>query len=243
MTSESGALLIAFIAGILTFFSPCILPLIPSYLCYITGFSADELKQRDNRKVIMSSLLNSCFFVVGFSFVFISLGISASLLGRFLVQIADLLRLIGGLVIIFFGLIISGIFKFSFMNIEKRFTIRNKPLGYAGAVLVGMAFSFGWVPCVGPILSSILVAAGTSHNIAEGIVLLAAYSLGLGIPIMITSVAFNYSLTFIGRISNYVGLISKISGILLIILGLLVMGDSLNYLMRIISPLFKFRGI
>ena len=243
MNAADISILIAFFAGVLSFFSPCILPLIPSYLCYITGFSVDDLASGDIKRVVKDSFIGSVFFVLGFSLLFIALGVGVSFLGKIFIPIANLLRIVGGFVIIFFGLVIAGFFKIRFLQIEKRLTIKNKPLGYFGAFLVGMAFSVGWTPCVGPIISSILIVAGTGQSVVKGFLLLTAYSLGLGLPIIASAIAFDYLLTFFRKIRNYMNLISIISGSLLIILGILVVTDNFSYLMQVIAVFFNFKGI
>lgn len=241
MISDNVSLFIALLAGTLTFFSPCVLPLIPIYLSLITGFSVDELMNADQKKILLLyTFIRSVLFVLGFSLVFIAFGVSVSFISKIFINVQDILRIFGGIVIIFFGLLIGGFLRIDFLNRTLKINIQNRSLGYFGAFLVGAAFSFGWTPCVGPILSSILIVAGTKHSVVQGFLLLSAYSIGLGLPIIISAVAFNYLLTFFRFIKKYINLISLISGIFLIILGLLVLTDNFSYLMNIISWGFKF---
>lgn len=238
MNSNDISILFAFTAGLLTFFSPCILPLIPSYLSFITGFSVDELMAADNKKILRTSVISSIFFVAGFSAVFIMFGLGASLIGQFLIRINDFIRVIGGIIIIFFGLVIMGVFRIKFLEIDKRVSIRNKGFGYIGALLVGMAFSFGWAPCVGPMLSSVLIVAESQQSVIAGFFLLLAYSMGLGIPIVISATAFSYLLSLSSKLKQYMNIVSIISGILLIILGLIVLMDGLGYVIAVITSIF-----
>ncbi|MFC1767932.1 cytochrome c biogenesis CcdA family protein [Candidatus Margulisiibacteriota bacterium] len=243
MNTGEVSIIIAFLAGVLTFFSPCVLPLIPSYLCYITGFSVYDLMNKKDKKVLKEAFISSVFFVLGFSIVFIALGTGVSFLGRYFLGVVDILRIAGGLIIIFFGLVIAGILNVPFLKAEKKLMVANKPFNYTGAMLVGMAFSVGWVPCVGPILSSILIVAGTGNSVLRGFLLLSAYSLGLGLPIIASAVAFNYLLTFFKKIKKYMNIISMVSGILLVILGLLLITDALTYLMALLYSVFDYKGI
>ncbi len=156
---------LAFAAGVLSFLSPCVLPLVPSYMAFITGLSFDELTQEHpKRRVRKITLSHSMLFILGFSFLFASLGASATLLGQFLASYRETIRVMGGVLVIFFGLFISGVFSFRFLQQEKKFHFHGKPLGYLGSLLVGLAFAAGWTPCVGPILSSILLYATTSKT-------------------------------------------------------------------------------
>ena len=243
MNSGDVSIFVAFLAGILTFFSPCVLPLIPSYLAYITGSTVNELAHEGNKETTKKALISSIFFVLGFSIVFIALGIGISSLGKAFMPIEKIFRIVGGFLIIFFGLMIGGFIKLKFFEMEKRFTLKSKPLGYFGALVVGMAFSLGWVPCVGPILSSILIVAGTKQSVAQGFFLLSSYSLGLGLPIIASAVAFNYFLSFFGKIKQGIRYVSLISGLLLILLGILVITDNLTYLTQLAASIFRFKGI
>ena len=180
------SLLIAFAAGLLSFVSPCVLPLVPSYLIYITGLSLEELtSQADRSRMRATIVLNSLFFILGLTVVFVAFGASASLVGRLLMTYQDFLRKAGGVLIVIFGLYVMGVLKLNFLMTEKRIHLQSRPAGYFGSVLVGMAFAAGWTPCVGPILGSILMLAGTSDSTSmmTGVKLLSSYSLGIGLPL------------------------------------------------------------
>jgi cytochrome c-type biogenesis protein len=236
--SSDLSLYIAFGAGLLSFLSPCVLPLLPSYLAFITGLSFEELTSEEaqgkRRKTI---LLHSFMFVLGFSSLFTALGASASYLGQFLAAHRDTIRIAGGILIILFGLFISGIFSFDFLQREKKFHLQNKPLGFLGSYFVGLTFAAGWTPCVGPILSSILLFASTQQDIWSGLFLLLAYSLGMGLPFLICSVALNTFLTTFRKTARHIGVITKIGGALLILVGILLLTDSLSYLSELFSQL------
>jgi len=183
---EKVSLLMAFGGGLLSFFSPCVLPVIPSYISYITGISFEDLTgEQDRRRIRMVTLKNSLLFIAGFSFVFILLGASSSFLGSVLFEYQEAVRKIGGVLIVIMGCYIAGILKIGFLSRDKRLHLRNKPAGLLGSFLVGIAFAAGWTPCIGPILGSILLYAGTAGSVASGIELLTAYALGLGLPFLL----------------------------------------------------------
>ena len=223
MTPTSNiSIFIAFTAGLLSFVSPCVLPLIPSYLTYITGVSFDELVDPQEKLVRRQTLIHSLLFILGFSLVFTVLGASATYIGNFFRQNQDLIRKIGGLIVIVLGIHISGVIKLKFLEKEKRLELKNRPLGYLGSVIVGIAFAAGWTPCIGPILASILLYASTSQKMVDGIILLVAYSLGLGVPFLISALAFNTFLAYFAKISRYLRVISIVSGIFLIVIGMML---------------------
>ena len=230
MFAESVSFPAAFIAGLLSFFSPCVLPLIPSYFSFICGYSIEELTA-DNvsslrRKVFISTL----FFVSGFSFVFILMGASASVLGNLFFTYKGSVRFIGGIVIVLLGIHLTGLFRFRGLDFEKRFHIENKPLQIFGSFLIGMAFAAGWSPCIGPLLGSILILAGNQDTIGEGVALLGIYSLGLAIPFIIFSIGINYMFLFIAKVKKVLKYLNPVAGIILIIVGLLLITDNLNLL-------------
>ena len=220
------SIFIAFGAGILSFFSPCILPLIPSYLCFITGLSMGELRSIEGRNRTMENLRKilwqTILFIFGFSFIFVSLGATASFLGSIISTHEKIIRLVGGSVIIILGLHVAGVFNIKGLEYEKRFHLRSKPAGMLGSFLVGLVFAMGWTPCVGPVLAGILGLAGVEKTIVRGVALLTAYSLGLGIPFLLTAVAMNLFLNLFGRIKKYFKAISVVSGLLLITIGILI---------------------
>jgi len=215
---------IAFTAGVLSFFSPCVFPLIPSYIIYITGITLKDFSESGDRgRVRKETVVNSLLFIFGFSLVFVSLGAAASLIGQLLFQYRDVIRIVGGVIIIIFGLYITGAFRLSFLDLERRFHLKVKPAGYFGSFLVGITFAAAWIPCIGPILGSILILAGTTRTLHSGISLLIFYSLGLGLPFFITSLVLNSALVYFKRIEKYMGLIAKISGIFLALIGILLL--------------------
>lgn len=218
----------SFLAGITTFLSPCVLPLIPAYLSLITGYSLDELKTSErNFKPI---ILNTIFFVSGFTVIFTLLGASATYLGSLLVEKRDLVRTIGGIVIILLGVHLTGIYRFKFLYQEKRVHLKSKPFGYVGSFIAGLAFASGWTPCVGPILSSILILASTQETVAKGMFLLFVYSLGLGIPFFLVALAVNRFLLIFAKAKRFIHLTEIIGGVILILLGILLVTNKLHLL-------------
>jgi cytochrome c-type biogenesis protein len=218
--TPSLGLMISFTAGLLSFLSPCVLPLIPSYVTFITGMSLDEV-QRARRATLVHSLL----FVAGFTLVFLALGASATLLGRALLAYRDWISRVGGVLIVVFGLYLLGVFNIGLLARERRVHIADKPLGYLGTLLVGMAFAAGWTPCIGPILGSILIYTSSSADLGRGILLLLAYSLGLAIPFLLASVAIGRFFTAFARFRPHLAWVSRAGGVLLVIIGLLLVTD------------------
>ena len=234
--TQDLSLFIAFAAGLLSFLSPCVLPLVPSYVAFITGLSFEELTHEHSKQKLRRIILShSLLFILGFSVLFTALGASASLLGQFLSEYRDAIRIIGGVLIILFGLFISGIFSLSFLQQEKKFHLQHKPIGYIGTFFVGVTFAAGWTPCVGPILSSILLYASTAENMLSGIFLLLAYSLGLGLPFFACSLALNTFLAAFQKARRYIGVFTKIGGVLLILVGILLLTNSFVFLNDLLS--------
>jgi cytochrome c-type biogenesis protein len=233
---EEVSVLIAFAAGFLSFISPCVLPLVPSYITYITGVSFQDLSDQEIRKKVKwTTLIHSCLFILGFSTVFILMGASASYLGQILSKYQTWIMKIGGVLIILLGIhFILQIFPF--LQIEKRFEMKRKPLGYLGSFLVGIVFAAGWTPCIGPILSTILIYASTSQQMTTGIILLASYSLGLGIPFLLASLAFNLFLSTFEKIRRYMKVIIFVSGFFLIGVGILLLTGTF----RVVTDYFNF---
>ncbi len=219
--------LIAFSAGLLSFVSPCVLPLVPSYLTYITGVSFHELTGAGAKaKLRWVTVSHSLLFILGFSAIFILMGASASYLGQLLTQYQYWIMKAGGVLIIILGISFTGIINLPFLQIEKRFELRKKPLGYMGSFLVGVAFAAGWTPCIGPILSTILLYASTSKNFMTGVLLLSIYSAGLGVPFLLSSLAFNSFLSAFEKIKRYMRVITIVSGLFLIGIGILFLTDT-----------------
>ena len=235
---QEVSVLIAFAAGFLSFVSPCVLPLVPSYITYITGVSFQDLTDQETRKKVKwTTLIHSCLFILGFSTVFILMGASASYLGQVLSKYQTWIMKIGGILIILLGIhFILQIFPF--LQIEKRFEMKRKPLGYLGSFLVGIVFAAGWTPCIGPILSTILIYASTSQQMTTGIVLLASYSLGLGIPFLLASLAFNLFLSTFEKVRRYMKVIIFVSGFFLIGIGILLLTGTF----RVVTDYFNFLG-
>jgi len=221
---------VAFSAGVFSFLSPCVLPLVPSYLSFVAGMSLQGLQGEKTAKVRRVIFLNAVLFILGFSAVFIALGASFSLLGQLLLGSIDLVRKAGGILIILFGLFIAGILKLPFLMRERRVQLQERPSGYFGAVLVGAAFGAGWIPCVGPILGSILTLAGTSETAGRGVVLLSAYSLGLGVPFLLSALALNGFTRFFQRFRPYMRLVEVGAGFLLVLIGVLLFTGYLTLL-------------
>ncbi len=219
---ESLGVAVAFSAGLLSFLSPCVLPLFPSYLSFITGMSVDRLaadvSAGSRRRVILHSLA----FIAGFSLVFIALGASFSAAGRFLLDYREWIRIAGGLLIIVFGLYIAGILRIGIFGRSRQIEIKTKPAGYIGTFAVGVTFAIGWTPCVGPILGSILSLAGTAETVRKGIGLLMAYSAGLALPFFLSSLALGGFLKFFKRYRAAMPVVERVAGVLLVLVGLLV---------------------
>ena len=235
--NQEVTLLAAFAAGFLSFVSPCVLPLIPGYISFVSGVSVEEM--RADAAPATSRLqvfLTSLAFVIGFSLVFVALGASATAIGKFLFARLPLFSKIAGAVLIVFGLHTMGVFRLGFLDTEKRVHSQRKPAGPIGAVLVGVAFAFGWTPCIGPILGGILAIAGSKNSVAEGVTLLAVYSLGLGIPFLLTSLAINQFFGAAKRIRRYYHAIELASGALLIVIGVLIISGELTIITRALQP-------
>tara|TARA_B100000945_G_C20399477_1_gene606580 strand:+ start:523 stop:1230 length:708 start_codon:yes stop_codon:yes gene_type:complete len=231
-------LLIAFGAGLISFLSPCVLPLIPGYISYISGSSINILIEKKNINLIPIIL-----FTIGFSIIFIIFGAASTFLGKVLLQNSNELRIFAGIIIIIFSLHIIGIINIKFLNYEKRIqTNINKNL--FSPILIGMAFAFGWTPCIGPILGSILVLAATEENLIQGISLLFSYSLGLAIPFILSGYLIQKFLIFSKNFRKNINLVSKIGGTILLITGILIISNHLQalgyYLLEVFPFLQKF---
>jgi len=211
-------------AGVASFVSPCVLPLVPAYLSFISGASMEDLAATERDAALARVVaIRSVVFVLGFSTVFVALGASATVVGAFLERHLDLFAKIAGGVVILFGLHLTGLIRIKALYREKRFSVSNKPVGLAGAFVVGLAFAFGWTPCVGPILGSILLLAGTQESVLSGVALLAVYSLGLGLPFIAAGVAINSFLGLFQRVKKSFRVIEIATGALLIAVGVLIM--------------------
>lgn len=223
-TGEALTIWMALGAGILSFLSPCVLPIFPSYLSFVTGLSFGELSGPvDNVKTRRAIILNALCFIFGFSVVFMSLGASFSLLGRLLFDYQQILKKVGGVLVILFGLYIAGFLKLPFLARTFRLELQDRPAGYLGAFIVGVTFAAGWTPCVGPILGSILLYASTAKTANTGILMLGAYSLGLAIPFFLSALALNRFLDYFDRFKRLLPVVSAIGGIFLVVVGSLLL--------------------
>lgn len=209
---------VAFAAGLLSFLSPCVLPLVPSYVGFLTGMTPPEMEGR--RRI---ALLHALLFVAGFSLVFILLGASATALGRALNYYQVWIQRAGGVLIIAFGLVCLGVFKSGWLTQERRLHLEHKPVGFLGSMLVGMAFGAGWTPCIGPVLGAILGLAATSADLSRGMLLLAVYSAGLAVPFLIAAVAVEHFLGWFQHFRKYLPWVMRISGALLVLVGVLLL--------------------
>ena len=235
--SNNVTLIAAFVAGFLSFISPCVLPLIPGYVSFVSGVSLEDMRgdaavSSARRHVLVTSL----FFVLGFSLVFIALGATASVVGRFLFEKQPILAKIAGVLLVIFGLHTMGVFRIAFLESEKRMQANRKPAGALGAVLVGIAFAFGWSPCIGPILGGILALAAAKDTVWEGTQLLAVYSVGLGIPFLLTSIAINQFFAVTKRIRKHYHAIEMVSGGLLVAIGVLIFTNQFTIIVRYLQP-------
>jgi len=227
-------LFIAFSAGLISFLSPCVLPLIPGYISFVSGQSLNELLE--SKKI---NLLPLILFSLGFSFVFIIFGATASVLGKFLLQNSQQLRIVAGIIIIIFSLQLLGIFNINFLNLEKKiYTKKSSNIWFS--FIVGMAFGFGWTPCIGPILGSILALASTEDTILRATILLSFYSLGLAIPFVLSGYLIQRFLVFSRNFKKNIKLVSKIGGITLLITGVLILTNKLQILGYYILNAFPF---
>ena len=224
---EDVGFLIAFIGGIASFLAPCIIPLLPTYITTLAGSSIDEVKQ--DRLVKRRLYLNSLMFILGFSLVFVLLGISATFISRIFLRNQTLFRKIGGIIIIIFGLHLLGVFKISWLLKTKSFNYETKNITAAKAFILGMAFSIGWNPCSSPILSAILIYAGSAQTVWLGGGLLAVYALGLAVPFLLITVFIGYFSEHLHKFNKHLAKVHKVSGILLIIMGILVYNDWLRW--------------
>jgi cytochrome c-type biogenesis protein len=226
--------LVAMAAGLLSFLSPCVLPLLPSYLSFIAGISFEELQGTVvNPRTRRALFTNSLLFVLGFSIVFIGLGAGATLVGQVLFQYQVLIRRAGGALVVLMGLYVAGWLRLPWLMREWRAELHSRPTGYLGAVLTGMTFAAGWTPCIGPILGSILTLASVSQTAGTGILMLAAYSTGLAIPFLLSSLMIDHFLKFFDRFKRFFPVVTRVSGIMLIAVGVLLLSDYFAVLSRI----------
>ena len=217
---------VAFLAGLISFLSPCVLPLIPGYISYISGTSFDKLVEKKNNLIVVKTV----FFTLGFSFVFIALGSTASFIGKFFLTNSNIFRIIAGVIIIFFSLQLIGIINFNFMHKDIRIFTERYSQNLAFPLVVGAAFGFGWTPCIGPILGSILALAAIEESINKSILLLSFYSLGLAIPFIISGILIDKFLFFSKSFRKYISSITKVGGAILLLTGIAILTDRLQVL-------------
>ena len=228
-------LLFAFGAGFISFLTPCVLPIIPGYISYITGKNLDEIEQ-DKRNVLIKTIL----FSIGFSLVFIVLGATASAVGNILLFLSNELRIAAGILIILFSLQMLGVFNFSFLNQEKRMETKSNKNSYTFPLLVGAAFAFGWTPCIGPVLGSILALSATEASISSGVLLLSFYSLGLAIPFILSGYYMSKFLTTRKGFSRYYRSVTKTGGVILLLTGILIATNQIQVISYYILTIFPF---
>ncbi len=233
----------AFIAGFLSFLSPCVLPLIPSYITYITGLSLGDLQaEHPAHAVRTQAILHSLLFIAGFTIVFVFLGASATLIGGFLASYHGVLRKAGGILILLFGLHVTGLYHLRFLLGEKRVALHRKPAGYVGTLLVGVAFAAGWTPCIGPILASILMVAAMDGGTHRGIALLLSYSMGLAVPFFFSAIALHRFIMLFNGFKKYIRILEVATGISLIVVGSLIFTNSFGILSRYAGAWFGGNG-
>ncbi|MCX7913338.1 MAG: cytochrome c biogenesis protein CcdA [Thermodesulfovibrionales bacterium] len=218
---------LAFLAGFMSFLSPCILPLVPVYISFITGLSIEEMRQSKlNFRIFLSTLA----FIAGFSTIFITLGASSSLIGALLIDYQNYLRIGGGIIVIFLGLFLMGIIKVNLLMKEKRFHIHRGLTGYLGSFLIGVSFAAGWTPCIGPILGTILIYVNSQASTSLGLQLLGIYSVGLALPFLFTAFAINLFFTYTRKLATLIKVTTVLCGVILVIFGILLLLDKLAYL-------------
>jgi cytochrome c-type biogenesis protein len=218
--SVSIGFAVAFSAGLLSFLSPCVLPLVPSYLGFITGMSLDDIST--SRR---TALVHTLLFVLGFTLIFMTLGATATVLGRFLLAYQVWISRVGGVLVILLGLVLLGVIRIGALEGDHRLHLADKPLGYFGTFVVGIAFGAGWTPCLGPVLGGILTLAASSADLGRGLTLLGAYSLGLALPFVLASVALGRFFTMFQWFRRHIRLVNRIAGALLIVVGVLMITD------------------
>jgi cytochrome c-type biogenesis protein len=219
----------AFAAGLLSFLSPCVLPLVPSYLSFVTGLGMEELESGD-AELRRTTLIHSLLFVAGFSSIFLALGASASFLGQILREYQLWIARIGGVIVLFFGLHLLGLTPLRWLQRERRMHLERKPVGYVGSFVVGVTFGAGWTPCIGPILGGILTFAATRQTLGEGVQLLAFYSAGLAVPFILSAVGFTWFLATFKRLRRHIVWVERASGALLVLVGLLLLSGQFTML-------------
>jgi len=232
--------LAALLAGFLSFISPCVLPLVPAYISFISGVSLEDLRKQGQAHGVGKVVLPATVFVLGFSAVFVLLGATATTVGNFLLAHLGVLSQIAGAILIIFGLHVVGVIRIPFLNYEARFQTSNRPTSLLGSFAVGTAFAFGWTPCIGPILGAILAIAGSRNSVTEGIALLAVYSAGLGVPFLLTAIATARLLQTMNTIKRYFRIVEWVSGAFLIVVGVLMVFNVFSVLSGLLTRWFPW---
>ena len=228
------------LAGLLSFLSPCVLPIVPGYLCFLAGTSLDKIASGEDASKERNVFYFALSFVFGFSTVFILLGASATLLSGLIYEYLDILRVVGGIIIIIFGIHFMQIIQLPFLNRDTRYQIESYRPGIVGSYVIGLSFAFGWTPCIGPILGSVLSIAASSETVTYGIVLLMLYSAGLGIPFLLAAYAIKGFMKFLSKIRNYIRVIEIFTGVLLVIFGILILTNRIQELAFFFIKYFPF---
>ena len=228
------------LAGLLSFLSPCVLPIVPGYLCFLAGTSLDKIASGEDASKERNVFYFALSFVFGFSTVFILLGASATLLSGLIYEYLDILRVVGGIIIIIFGIHFMQIIQLPFLNRDTRYQIESYRPGIVGSYVIGLSFAFGWTPCIGPILGSVLSIAASSETVTYGIVLLMLFSAGLGIPFLLAAYAINGFMRFLSKIRNYIRAIEIFTGVLLVIFGILILTNRIQELAFFFIKYFPF---
>jgi len=237
-TTDSISVLGAFIAGLLSFLSPCVLPLIPSYLTFISGLTLADLKgEGGDTGLRFRVVLHSLVFIAGFTTIFVLLGVSASLIGTSLQPYMGIVRKVGGVLVVIFGIHVTGLVPIHLLFGERRFQLRTKPAGFIGSYFVGIAFAAGWTPCIGPILASILMLAATEQTVTRGFWLLLVYSLGLGVPFLVTSLAIQSFFRFFERFKRFIRPLEIATGLFLVVVGVMIYFNWFRVLAGLLPPL------
>ena len=238
---QEVSLVIVFVAGVVSFLSPCVLPLVPGYLSFISGISFNELSSgQGNPSIVKRTTENALIFILGFSTVFVALGASATVIGQLLLSRLDLFSKIGGVVVILLGLHIMGIWKIGWLYREKRLIQMSPNKGLAGSYVTGLAFAFAWTPCVGPILGVILTLAATQGTVNQGVMLLSVYSLGLGLPFLLTALAIQSFLSLFVWVKGYLRMIEVGAGSLVVVMGFLMVTNNLTWIAGQLTFLNRF---
>ncbi len=222
MDATSDSLPFAFLAGLVSFLSPCVLPVVPAYLTFVSGLTMDELSDGSAATARRTAVLHAALFILGFLLVFMTLGASATAAGQTFNRLLPTITRVGGVGVIIFGVLLLDLVRLPPLARDVRVHLRTKPSGAAGSVLVGIVFGAGWTPCIGPILATILLYASMEATVARGTLLLATYGLGLGVPFLVAAIGFNWFLTSLEALRRWARPIQKVAGILLVVIGVLL---------------------